>query len=432
MVEPHNLSPWKKSKKGTDKDIARSPMTYSGSDELEESHPAYKYINYNSLLVCGDAEGNFKTLFQRVSKVSNATGPYDALFCVGEFFGEDRSQWDDLRSGNIKITIPTYILGPLKAEMKTFFPDIKGCELMKNMIYLGDSGVFTGASGEKIAYMSGLENNHYGGLSLAYDSIKAIEVLLGGDAGFRGVDILFTSQWPKSITNFASVPPGFEPEASGSPLVSRLALKVKPRYHFAGVEDIFYQRLPYRNHRVLAESQKHVTRFIGVAKVGNKSQKWLYAFNLTPMCKMDNSTLVEQPTDATESPYINDEKIVNVGLPTKPELNQFFYDTNYQPGEAGQQKKKRKYEENRPPGPPSPCWFCLSSPDVDKHLIISIGEHELKLVVVWRKIANALGNANERDPIKRSLVQKDNSIVFYNLPFSFLLNAKIDNSVTDH
>jgi len=80
---------------------------------------------------------------------------------------------------------------------------------------------------------------------------------------------------------------------------------------------------------------------------------------------------------------------VNVGLPTKPELNQFFYDTNYQPGEAGQQKKKRKYEENRPPGPPSPCWFCLSSPDVDKHLIISIGEHVssvplvFNLVLVW-------------------------------------------------
>lgn len=28
-----------------------------------------------------------------------------------------------------------------------------------------------------------------------------------------------------------------------------------------------------------------------------------------------------------------------------------------------------------PPGPPAPCWFCLSSPDVETHLVISIAEH---------------------------------------------------------
>lgn len=24
---------------------------------------------------------------------------------------------------------------------------------------------------------------------------------------------------------------------------------------------------------------------------------------------------------------------------------------------------------------PGPCWFCLSSPEVEKHLIVSVGEH---------------------------------------------------------
>lgn len=25
--------------------------------------------------------------------------------------------------------------------------------------------------------------------------------------------------------------------------------------------------------------------------------------------------------------------------------------------------------------PSGPCWFCLGSPEVEKHLVISVGEH---------------------------------------------------------
>lgn len=28
---------------------------------------------------------------------------------------------------------------------------------------------------------------------------------------------------------------------------------------------------------------------------------------------------------------------------------------------------------NRPAQPPAPCWFCLGSPDVEKHLVVSVG-----------------------------------------------------------
>ena len=41
---------------------------------------------------------------------------------------------------------------------------------------------------------------------------------------------------------------------------------------------------------------KHVTRFISLAKVGNKEKKkWLYAFNITPLTTMDHHELVAQP-----------------------------------------------------------------------------------------------------------------------------------------
>lgn len=71
--------------------------------------------------------------------------------------------------------------------------------------------------------------------------------------------------------------------------------------------------------------------------------------------------------------------------------SQFFYDTSYT-GERGGRgggrgrggRGKRPYHQGHgdgPPngkrsqqGPPSACWFCLASPEVEKHLVVSIGE----------------------------------------------------------
>ena len=66
-----------------------------------------------------------------------------------------------------------------------------------------------------------------------------------------------------------------------SSLLGDLVLALRPRYHFAGLEGVFYERTPYRNHRVLAESAKHVTRFLGLARVGNKEKKKVCSLSLS-------------------------------------------------------------------------------------------------------------------------------------------------------
>ncbi len=43
------------------------------------------------ILVCGDVEGRYSETFKRVAKLDKKAGPFDALFCVGAFYGEDRS-----------------------------------------------------------------------------------------------------------------------------------------------------------------------------------------------------------------------------------------------------------------------------------------------------------------------------------------------------
>ena len=60
-----------------------------------------------------------------------------------------------------------------------------------------------------------------------------------------------------------------------------------------------------RNHRVLQEAPQHCTRFISLANVGNpdKKQRFLYAFNITPLSGMSSSELTAQPQSLTDCPY---------------------------------------------------------------------------------------------------------------------------------
>jgi len=177
-----------------------------------------------------------------------------------------------------------------------------------------------------------------------------------------------------------------------SSLVSSLAHRLKPRYHFAGLEGLNYERVPYRNHEVLAEATQHPSRFISLGKVGNpEKRKWIYAFNIVPMKHISREELLQEPPNITPNPYSGSSTLQEARScdPSQQQnqavpANQFFYDQSYtgergrgrgrgkriyQDGGRGGQNQKRQFQ-----GPPSACWFCLASPEVEKHLVISIGE----------------------------------------------------------
>jgi hypothetical protein len=52
-------------------------------------------------LVCGDVEGKFKTLFSRVENINKGHGPFDLLFCVGNFFGAKDEYLEPYRNGTL-------------------------------------------------------------------------------------------------------------------------------------------------------------------------------------------------------------------------------------------------------------------------------------------------------------------------------------------
>lgn len=199
------------------------------------------------VLIAGDVEGNFKLLFARVDAINKKNGPFDFLLCVGNFFGEDNGDLDAYKLGTRTIAVPTYIIGPTKEEDIKHYPEANGGDICNNLTYLGKYGLFTLSSGLKIAYLSGVQKNANDPKECTFDEKDVMAVrnsCLKGCPSFRGVDILLTSQWPEGVTNFDEDKPKFE--YNGSRLISWLATHIKPRYHACGLENIHYERPPYR------------------------------------------------------------------------------------------------------------------------------------------------------------------------------------------
>ncbi|KAJ0056964.1 hypothetical protein NL108_000776, partial [Boleophthalmus pectinirostris] len=329
------------------------------------------------------------------------------LLCVGDFFGtslEADEEWQQYKTGLRKAPIHTYILGAASPEMTKYFSSASGCELCENITYLGRQGVLSGVSGLQIAYVSGREASQEPAPSHCFtskDLCSLVEPLIN-NSKFRGVDILLTSQWPKGVWHYGNTPE-VDTKTCGSNSIASLADKLKPRYHFAGLEGIYYERLPYRNHVVLQENAQHVSRFIALANVSNPAKKkYLYAFNIIPMKSMDPVELVKQPQDVTENPYrrVTKDKTDAAKPSFKSEeeepVSQFFFDLSRNQGNRkrpsdGRGRGRGNFGESggkqprRHPQPTGPCWFCLASPQVEKHLVISIGTHVslLKHIGIW-------------------------------------------------
>uniref|UniRef100_A0AC35G1K3 CWF19-like protein 1 n=1 Tax=Panagrolaimus sp. PS1159 TaxID=55785 RepID=A0AC35G1K3_9BILA len=340
------------------------------------------------LLCVGDVNGRFQELLKRIKLVSQKSGNFDILLCVGEFFGPDAALNKKVASGEIQFPIPTYVLGPCCPSTSQFYPD-ENAEFSPNLTYLGRKGILNTAQGLTIAYVSGIEAVNIDGEAKLFEfNEKTIDDLLlpvRAKSGFLGVDILLTAVWPAEVSKYSSNTPSTDIE--GSKLISRLATGLKPRYHFSGI-GCHYERTPYRNHRVLVEAAQHTTRFIGLASVGNPNkEKWMYAVSIVPMRKLTRDELTQQPPNASEFPYM---EILQEYLQKRREAemkkpeNQFFFDMNADPGQEdsidrGGRKRRGGGDFNEGERPPKQniaanhCWFCLSNVGTEKHLIVSIG-----------------------------------------------------------
>ncbi|CAK9881409.1 unnamed protein product [Sphagnum jensenii] len=422
------------------------------------------------ILLCGDVNGHLHALYKRVLAVNKSNGPFDALLCVGQFFPRTPDGIDEMETYFTlakPIPLPTYFIGdygegaaallaPAKAKAAETGIPMDGVRICDNLLWLKGSGILN-LKGLRVAYLSGKHNAEL------YQNAKAAAA--AGAHHEDDVDTLRAFADDPSITDlFLSyplllllrigdfVPEGIDRMTTGSTISAELAKELKPRYHFAGSEGVFYAREPYLNTGVT-----HTTRFIGLAAVGNdKKQKFLHALSPTPASAMLSSELAVRPPNTTISPYrMETHKSSNNTTPSHPGLKRDLVHstsittTTESPANEGQywrydvnQGKRQRsddggnrvcfefvkqgscsrgetckfkhdlgngtpipkgacfdfiskgrcergadcryrhsLEEDKNVGeggdalPPEACWFCLSSPSIDTHLVVSVGDH---------------------------------------------------------
>ncbi|KAH7686484.1 CCCH zinc finger domain-containing protein [Dioscorea alata] len=411
------------------------------------------------ILLCGDVLGRINLLFKRVLSVTKSAGPFDALLIVGQFLPESPdlvSDLSDFIDGRSAVPIPTYFIGdygcgasqilsvasqhPSNRGFKT-----DGLQLCANLFWLRGSGRFS-LHGLSVVYLSGKSlPDAEGNGRYSRDDVDALRAL-AEEPGI--VDIFMTNEWPSGVVNGAdtsAAPPGVMDPSGCDSVVAELVAEIKPRYHIAGTKGVFYDREPYSN-----IDAAHVTRFIGLAAVGNKEkQKFIHAISPTPASTMSAADICSKPPNTTLSPYVVTEKKSHSREATKRSVNddidaQYWrYDVSkkrQRQGQGGVAREKLcfnftsrgscargencnfrhdddarvQYQRNVcfdflnlgkcERGPDCKfnhefmeegdtkgkhgsqntgtsrrslgkrCWFCLSSSDVESHLILSVGE----------------------------------------------------------
>lgn len=220
---------------------------------------------------------------------------------------------------SLPVPLPTYFI--LGDEFDSTLVDAlpNGGTLCKNLHYLGRSGVVhlrlgeNGAQQLSIAYLSGLydPSSYFSGAmqgpqrSIKYQPNYIEEDvirLMGAGLQVETVDVMLTAEWAKGWQMLlpadklpkAASAAGAALTSAGSPVVAKLASQISARYHFAGLQDTYFELPPYK-------SKHYVTRFFGLGKTQSAAkEKNMYACSVNPYAGIDLSIL---PPDMTPCPY---------------------------------------------------------------------------------------------------------------------------------
>jgi len=181
--------------------------------------------------------------------------------------------------------------------------------------------------------------------------------------GVNATDILISNEWPAGVERNSATAPGSR--MGGSKPVAELAHQLRPRYHFVPGGEKHWEREPYRNEIRKGESGDRISRFYALGDWGNAGkQKAIFAFSLN----------ITEPTTAaatsTASPYADARGTKR--LAEENPNGTFFWGDHTSQHHHKRRGGGRGHQPRPPPGPDS-CFFCLSYPQLEKHLIVSIG-----------------------------------------------------------
>eukprot|EP01132_Coremiostelium_polycephalum_P009149 gene9149-11215_t len=186
---------------------------------------------------------------------------------------------------------------------------------------------------------------------------------------FTQNDAHYIDKLTDSTTGELFLPNIKNPFKKGMDPIKDLTMALNPAYHFSK-DSFYFQRPPYFNGSTLTT----VTRFLSLAPVNNeKKEKFIFAMNYQPSKPVNTEGATQNPFQRSQQ---QQQAMKKQRTTIDGDSQNFFFgdNVNNQQQQGGNrrnqqqqhQQRKRQYEETK-------CWFCLSSPDVESHLVVTIG-----------------------------------------------------------
>ncbi|KAI3640730.1 hypothetical protein MIR68_001608 [Amoeboaphelidium protococcarum] len=331
------------------------------------------------VLIVGSLIDSSQTLYSefisKLEKINEKYGPFDLIISLGDP-GNHLCTYDG------KLCIYS-CQSRLAVQSQSQSSSQQSSLVNENIIQFVGNGVFQSAEGVQLAYQF-------------MDCGDQMESQFSNRPGVN-FDILLTQQWPSEINKKSRKMVDFvnsDDKACNDAL--RVMQQCRPKYVFSDGQNVFYEREPFYYDE---NDQLTNTRFIGLGKYGNnEKQRWFYAFTVS---KQSGAQI---PADITPSPYSsqrakrtltqasgsanNTDNKTATATATNTSTNSSDQRKKPRPGYICKICKSTEHfiqdcpQKSQRLGAPSTkvidvqkCWFCLSNPDIESHLIVSIGKY---------------------------------------------------------
>lgn len=321
-------------------------------------------------IVFGAVDGSLRKFFARLRKIVSKQD-FSLAIVLGDLFSETPNELQtqealDLLNGALSVPLPTYFgVGNHSLPTRVIEKLEASGEVCTNLFFLGRRGTLKTSEGIRIAALGGnfIESESSqttpAGIFDATFTLNDARTLHGAHT----IDLLVTNQWPQGVRAGSKqyLPEDVEPP-SDAQCISELCAALKPRYHFSH-SAAYYGREPFFH--LPTEDEAEVTkwtRFESLAPFNNeKKEKWSYAFKIDPT--VASPTL---PLDVTPTPFT-----VNRKRRAVPDQNVSYSRYGNSNGDSWRRPKKaRKSDYTKLEN----CFFCISSPTLQTHLITSMAD----------------------------------------------------------
>lgn len=172
------------------------------------------------------------------------------------------------------------------------------------------------------------------------------------------VDLMFSFHWPFALAELQQL------TLVGNRKLDSIVQEFQPRYHFAvGIDSGRHLESP-----AFAWNDDRVCRFISLGREKTGS-KWFYAFGLSSDAD-DTTMCLVNPFSNSLQATLNQSRIS-----TKEQVPSLKLERLKKGRHDNDEEEEARFQKKRVRVSPESCFFCLSNPKVETHMIIAIGNY---------------------------------------------------------